>query len=68
MDLRKVEVLKDDKWEICKMKDLKVNDTFRMYEAPEQKELVSINEKTEFKVIQEPYLNEDNIWAVEIED
>ncbi|HON83677.1 MAG TPA: hypothetical protein PLI22_06020 [Caldisericia bacterium] len=68
MDLRKVEVLKDDKWEICKMKDLKVNDTFRMYEAPEHKELVSINEKTEFKVIQEPYLNEDNIWAVEIED
>lgn len=50
------------------MKDLKVNDTFRMYEAPEHKELVSINEKTEFKVIQEPYLNEDNIWAVEIED
>lgn len=68
LDLRKIEVLKEDVWTDCTMKDLQISDTFRMYECPEHKELVTINDKTEFKVIQEPYLNEENIWAVEIED
>ena len=57
--LRKVEVLTEESWKTVSMKDLRVNDIFRMYDND------VLVENTSFVALSEPYVNEHNVWAIE---
>jgi len=60
----KIEMLLDGTWVPIEMKDLEIDDVFRMF-SPEG---ISYKEGAMWMVLDEPYLNDDKIWTVDCED
>lgn len=61
-ELRTIEVLRNEKWEKCYMKDLVVGEEFRMFE--DGKLFKDQQGHTTWVVQELPYVNKEGIWTV----
>lgn len=64
-DLRKVEVLKDGKWQEIEFKKIHKGDIFRLFESTGEP-VMDNNGKTEFVAKNEPYMTSDGVLGVDI--
>ena len=68
MELRKVQILKNCEWIEVDFSELKLGDTFRMFE-PTGESVVGDKGMSEWTVTSTPYpTNKDGVMAVEIEN
>lgn len=67
MELRKVEIYREDKWVEIIFKDLKVGDTFRMFEpgGARVEGLDYFAGTNEWVCTKGPYLNAEGVWTVD---
>jgi hypothetical protein len=65
-DMRKVEVLKNGKWQSIEFKDICKGDIFRLFESTGEP-VIDNNGKTEFVAKSEPYITSDGVLGVDIE-
>ena len=68
MDDMVIEANRNGMWETIEMKGLKDGDVFQMFDPETGKQFIGDNESIEWKVMGDPYLNEDDIWSVNVED
>lgn len=64
---RKIEKLVDEQWVNYQMKDLKDGDIFRMTE-PSGVPIANSLGKTQWTASGDAFLNEQNLWTIDIED
>jgi len=68
MNYRKIEMLENEEWKEVQFQELKSGNVFRMFEPDGKPVVGAIDEfegTTSWKVIRDPYLNEDNVLTVD---
>lgn len=65
-DLRKIEVLKNNKWQEINFEHLHKGDIFRMFESTGEP-VVDNKGNRHFKAVSEPYMTPDGVLGIDVQ-
>jgi hypothetical protein len=63
-----VEVSVNGDWKVVLFEEMMIGDTFRMRDPYTHEIYFNENNKSTFIATSNPFLNEDGVWTIEIED